>query len=43
MIFSRSNSLQGTDEGGAINNGVLDVSWELPAVEATQLIFLSGT
>jgi hypothetical protein len=39
MIFSRSSSLQGTDEGGAINKGVLDESLELPAVEANPINF----
>ena len=39
MIFSRSSSLQGTDEGGANNKGVLDESSELPAVEANPINF----
>jgi len=39
MIFSRGNSLQGTDEGGAINKCVLDESLELPAVEANPINF----
>jgi hypothetical protein len=36
---SRSSSLEGTDEDGAINKGVLDESWELSAVEANPINF----